>query len=112
MQPNTSSRRSGRWLRLIALAFVVICLVVDFLPRLAAPAFRYTGSDPAIPVWNLGWPSTLFIYDPKYGFQVGPSAYLILPFQFIAFAVGLIVVAVVRRLRKQPMQRTGREALS
>jgi len=95
-----------------AVAFVLVCLLIDFLPRHASPDFRYTGSDPAVAVWNLGWPLALFIYDPKHGFQVGPFAYLMLPFQFVVLAVGVIVIAAVRRLHNPPMQRTGREALS
>jgi len=109
MQPSNSPKR---WLKLAAIAFVVVCLFVDFLPRHTCPDFRYTGSDPSVPVWNLGWPLALFIYDPEHGFQVGPFAYVLLPFQFGGLAVGLIVVAIVRRLHNQPMQRTGREALS
>ena len=112
MQPSTSSNPPRRWWKLIAVAFVLICLAVDFLPRHAAPDFRYTGSDPTIPVWNLGWPLALFIHDPNHGFQVGPFAYLMLPFQFVVLAIGLIIVAAVRRLHNRPMQRTGREVLS
>jgi hypothetical protein len=80
-----------------AFAFLAICLLVDFLPRNASPDFRYTGSDPAIPVWNIGWPIALSIYDPKHGFQVGPFAYLVLPFQFAMFAVGRMLIGAVRR---------------
>lgn len=107
MQPRMSP---NRWSKLAAIAFVVVCLVVDFVPRHTLPDFRYTGSDPSVPVWNLGWPLALFIYDPKHGFQVGPFAYLMLPFQLGVLVVGLIVLAVVRRLHNQAMQRTGREA--
>lgn len=96
MQPRISP---NRWLKLAAIAFVVVCLLVDLLPRHTSPDFRYTGSDPSVP----GWPLALFIYDPKYGFQVGPFAYLMLPFQLGVLVVGLIVVAVVRRLHNQPM---------
>lgn len=109
MQPRISP---NRWSKLAAITFVVVCLVVDFVPRHTSPDFRYTGSDPSVPVWNLGWPLALFIYDPKHGFQVGPFAYLMLPFQLGVLVVGLIVLAVVRRLHNQAMQRTGREALS
>jgi hypothetical protein len=87
-------------------------LVVDLFPHHGAPHFRYTGSDPAHSVWNLGWPLALFIYDPRSGMHVGPFAYLVLPFQLLVVAVTFVVVAVVRRLHNPPMQRTGPEALS
>jgi hypothetical protein len=103
MQPSNSSLHAGRWLKVTAVALAAICLLVDFLPRHAAPEFRYTGSDPAIPVWNLGWPGALFIYDPKHGFQVGPFAYVMLPLQFFVLAVGLIIF---RRRATAPVQST------
>jgi hypothetical protein len=112
MQPSIASGRVSPKLRVTGIAFVLVCLVVDFLPHHGPPEFRYTGSDPAIPVWNLGWPVALFIYDPKHGFQVDPLADLMLPFQFVVLAVGFIVVAVFRWLRNQPMKQINREALS
>jgi hypothetical protein len=99
-------------MKAIAIAYIAAGLLIDFLPRHARPDFRYTGSDPANLDWNLGWPLALFIYDPTHGLQVGPFAYPMLAFQSVVFAVGLIVVLAVRRLRNQPMQRTGQQALS
>ena len=60
--------------------FVLTCLIVDVFPHHGVPHFRDTGSDPAYPVWNLGWPLALFIYDPGNGLHVGPFAYVVLPF--------------------------------
>lgn len=78
-----------------AIAFVLACLIVDFLPRHGPPHFRYTGSDPHYAVWNLGWPLALFIYDPRNAFHIGPFAYIVLPFQLVIVAA--ILVVVVRR---------------
>ena len=80
--------------RLVAAVFVFACAVVDLLPHHGAPYFRYTGSDPAYAVWNLGWPVALFIYDPRSGFHVGPFAYIMLPFQLLVVALVLVVMAL------------------
>jgi|GEM_PF-3146864 len=53
---------------------LLMCGMIDFLPHFGAPHFRYTGSDPALPVWNIGWPLALFVFDPRNGFHVGPIA--------------------------------------
>ena len=79
--------------------FVLICLIVDLCPRYGRPDFRYTGSDPANAVWNIGWPVALFIYDAQCGWQIGPFAVLVLPFQFVVLLTGLMVTAL-RRLRR------------
>ena len=76
---------ASRWLNFAWAAFVAVCLVFDFLPRHGPPAFRYTGSDPAVAVWNLGWPSTWFIYDPRHGFQIGPGTLFVVLFQLFRF---------------------------
>jgi hypothetical protein len=112
MQPSDSIHRPRIWPKLVAAAFVMVCLGVNFLPHHGPPHFRYTGSDPAREVWNLGWPLALFIYDPPTGFQVGPFAYVVLPFQMFVFAAVRVVVLALRRLHNPPIQRTGPEALS
>ncbi len=105
MQPRNPSTRRRLFWKVAAVAFVLACLVVDFLPHHGVPHFRYTGSDPAYQVWNLGWPLALFIYNPRSGIHVGPFAYVVLPLQLFVAAVILGVMAL-RRLHKPPMQRT------
>ena len=90
-----------------AVAFVLGCVLVDFVPHHDAPAFRYTGSDPGYAVWNLGWPLTLFIYDPRSGLHVGPSAYVVLPLQLLLVAVVFVAVRIGRR-RGLAMRQTAR----
>ena len=54
------------------------------------PHFRYTGVDPSVHVWNLGWPLATMIWDHRSGLHVGPFAYLLIPGLFV---VGLTVFA-------------------
>ena len=87
---------------LLLLAYVALCLVVDLFPYFGPPAFRYTGSDPAVFVWNFGWPFTTFIYDSRSGVHVGPGAYLL-----VAAQVGLLVLVLacyyaLRQWRRAP----------
>ena len=77
-------------------SYLLVCLTLDFFPRLGPPEFRYTGSDPTILVWNLGWPQALSIYDPRSGLHVGPSVYLVPPAQLIILLAAMALVAVVR----------------
>src|SRR5688500_1919301 len=105
MQPGNSSSRKRLYSMAGAVAFVLACLIVDFLPRHGPPHFRYTGSDPTSHVWNLGWPLALFVYDPRSGLHVGPFAYVVLPFELF-LAAGSLVVVAVRRLRNTPVPRT------
>lgn len=48
----------------------------------------------------------MFIYDPEHGFQIGPLAYLVLPFQLAVAAITPLAAAVVRRPRDRTPQRT------
>jgi len=105
MQSSNLPSRKRRYWNGVAVAFVLACLIVDFRPHHGAPSFRYTGSDPAYPVWNLGWPLVLFIYDPRNGLHLAPIAYLVLPFQVFLVAVILLVMAL-RRRHDPPTQRT------
>lgn len=105
MQPSTPPGFGRLLWKATAVAFVLACLVADVLPHHGAPHFRYTGSDPAYAVWNVGWPLALFIYDPRNGFHVGPFAYIVLPLQLFLVAVILAVRAVLR-LHDPPTQRT------
>lgn len=90
-QPSNSPHRTRSCWKAAALLFVLACLIVDLLPHHGAPDFRYTGSDPESAVWDLGWPFTLFIYDPRNGLHVGPFAYVMLSFQLFLVAVILLV---------------------
>jgi hypothetical protein len=69
--------------------------VLDVLPRHGPPEFRYTGCDPSVPVWNLGWPIAEFIYDPRFGLQVGPCAFLVIFAQFFVFGCGVVIVLAI-----------------
>lgn len=82
--------------KVIGASYLLICLTLDFSPRFGPPAFRYTGSDPTVPVWNLGWPLALVIYDPRNGLQVGPSVYLVPPAQLLILLGAMALVAVLR----------------
>lgn len=97
MQPNHSVHRGGRVWKAAVLVFVLACVAMNFFPHYGPPHFRYTGSDPAHEVWNLGWPLALFIYDPANGFHIGPSASIVLPAQLLILATIWGVVAIRRR---------------
>ena len=83
------------WL-LAAALYLVVCATLDLFPRHGPPEFRYTGSDPAVAVWNLGWPIAQFIYDPRLGLQVGPTAWLVVDFQCLVFASGVAATLALR----------------
>ncbi len=85
-----------------AACYIAACLVLDLFPQYGPPHFRYTGSDPDVPVWNLGWPLAEFIYDPRHGLQVGPGAPLLIAAQcgVFVFCVALVVVANWNRDRR------------
>ena len=79
--------------------YLVGCALVDLFPYFTAPHFRYTGSDPAIHVWNLGWPLALVIYDSQSGLHIGPLAVPILGLQLILFGVA-VAVYLIRKNRR------------
>jgi hypothetical protein len=83
----------------IALAFVVI----DCFPKFGAPHFRYTGSDPAHHVWNLGWPFVLAIYDSRSGLHFGPFVYAVIPLQGFILMIITFVSAIRRRRRSSSL---------
>lgn len=62
------------------------CLLTNFVPHRGPPQFRYTGSDPDRPVWNLGWPLVIAIYDPQSGLHAGPFAPVLIPIESLALA--------------------------
>ena len=97
---NVATRR---WVLGLAL-YVVACLAFDFRPHYGPPHFRYTGSDPSRHVWNLGWPSVTCIYDSRFGFQVGPSGYVLFHLQALGLASGVTVIALNRWLRRSISQ--------
>ena len=83
--------------RITTAAFVLICLAVDLCPHRGPPHFRYTGSDPAHEVCNIGRPLALFIFDTSNRLHVGPFAYLMVPFQLCLLAFAVAVVTAFRR---------------
>ncbi|QDU53895.1 hypothetical protein [Aeoliella mucimassa] len=74
---------------LAVFSYVAICLAVDFIPHHGPPLFRYTGSDPEVHVWNIGWPLGTAIYDPRYGWHWGPEAFVVLPLQVVLLLVAI-----------------------
>lgn len=85
--------RAGRIHAGIFVALLLLFLLVDFFPQRGAPAFRYTGSDPARTVLNLGIPLPLFIYDEAKSplLIIGPFAQFLVPLE--VFILGLVSFA-------------------
>lgn len=79
---------------------VAACLTVDFFPSFGPPHFRYTGSDPATQVWNLGWPLVTAIYDKRSGLHVGPVGGVLFAIQAIGLAALTAVVIAASRTRR------------
>lgn len=79
--------------------YIAICAIIDFLPSYGAPHFRYTGSDPDIQVWNIGYPLAFFIYDPKFGLQIAPIAFPVIGLQVILFCLVAGVHLTIRKGR-------------
>ena len=89
----------------MVIACVIAFAVMDLLPRHGAPYFRYTGSDPANHLWNLGWPLALAVYDSRSGIHVGPFVYAVVPSQ--ALVVSLVAAAtILLRKRHNPALQT------
>jgi hypothetical protein len=100
--PNPTGRNA--WWRAV-LVFVIFCTLMDLFPRHSAPDFRYTGSDPAFHVWNLGWPVALAVLDSRSGLQLGPFLYIVVPFQaVVALLIG--VGLALRKWHNQTLQAT------
>src|ERR1043166_6105600 len=95
------------WWRRITVAFLITCAAVDLCPRHGAPDFRYTGSDPAHEVWNLGWPVALAIYDSQSGIHVGPFMYVVIPVQ-AALVSPIIAFLFFQRRHNKALERSGR----
>jgi hypothetical protein len=97
MAANSSQqhRNRCRWLS----GYVTVCLIVDLWPRIGAPDFRYTGSDPEWYVWNIGWPLALAIYHPGLGFFPGPGIIPIIVLQALGLGFGVLVCRIVLKLR-------------
>ena len=89
------------WPTTVCALYLISCAVVDLLPRFGAPYFRYTGSDPAIHVWNLGWPLAVAIFDPRSGFHIGPFAIPVLGIQLFVFGVAATVYLMIRKRQDQ-----------
>lgn len=86
------------WWTLGCVLYLACCVVLDLFPRFGPPDFRYTGSDPAFHVWNLGWPLALAIYDARSGLHIGPFPAFVPVLQFFLLA---IVAGIVFLLRNQ-----------
>ncbi len=93
------NRLSKRFWTIVFAVYIVICLIVDFYPTYGPPHFRYTGSDPSIEVWNLGWPIATMIYDPVSGIHIDPFAYVYFPLELGILAVLCTTVLLLRKLR-------------
>ena len=78
-------------------SYVVVCFALDFFPRFGPPEFRYTGSEPTFPVWNLGWPLALAIYDVRSSLHVSPSVYLVPPAQLLVLLATVAFISIVKR---------------
>ena len=89
-----------RWLRpgRLVIYAAIVFLIVDFLPEIRPPDFRYNGSDPERPVYNIGWPVALVIYDPLHGLNIGPWLFIELPPQ-VCILLLLHAVTIVCRPR-------------
>jgi hypothetical protein len=91
----------------IGVAFYVgFCFILGFFPTHGAPHFRYTGSDPSFPVWNLGWPIATMICDPRTGLHVGPFAYALFPMMILLGVVGIGFAVLVRRYQRTTPSQT------
>jgi len=95
----SSNHHRIRWQYVVGV-LIVVCALVDLFPRHGAPWFRYTGSDPAVEVWNLGWPLVLLIFDPRSGLHIGPFFYVVVPFQLVVISVIGVVFAFWTRHNK------------
>ncbi len=82
--------------KVVVASYVFACLVFDLFPRFGPPNFRYTGSDSTVPVWNLGWPHALAIYDARSGLHISPSVYFVPPAQLLGLVTAMALVTVLR----------------
>ena len=73
----------------------LIFAVLKFLPRIKMPGFRYTGDDPAMAVWNFGWPLAIAIYDPRNGFHVGPLTLLVVPVELMVLLTAFFLMRLI-----------------
>lgn len=91
-------KRLRRCIRLGGL-YAALSLFLVAWPHFGSPYFRYTGSDPNIHVWNLGWPFATAIWDPHFGLQIGPFAYILPP---ILLGLGIVVFIIAAVSSKAP----------
>jgi hypothetical protein len=82
-------------------AYIIACIAMDVFPKYGPPTFRYNGSDPEFNVWNLGWPLPNFIYDPRSGFHIGPSAYPVILAQIFSLAAIVLIRTVFRSRQRK-----------
>lgn len=81
--------------------YLSLCLTVNFFPNFGPPQFRYTGSDPIVHVWNLGWPLATAIYDLKNGLNIGPLFYILISSQLLFFIMASAMLFLDVRFLKR-----------
>ncbi len=86
-----------RWAPFLA-TYGLISLAADLFPTFGPPHFRYTGSDPAVHVWNLGWPVATAIYDSRSGIHVEPFAIMLVG----GVQVGLLALIAAAAFFRKP----------
>lgn len=92
----SNNQQQMPWRRVVGIP-ILACALADFFPTYGPPWFRYTGSDPAIEVWNLGWPLVLMIYDPRSGIHIFPFLnVVVLAHVAVISFIGLTVALVIR----------------
>ena len=99
MEIKKKPLKGHKW-KIVCILYLFCCALIDLYPHWGSPYFRYTGSDPTVSVWNLGWPLTVAIYDARSGLHIGPFAIFVLGFQFILLT-GLAGTAFLIRMRRQ-----------
>ena len=96
----------------LAILYVVACIVLDLIPNYGPPNFRYTGSDPSQNVWNFGWPLVSMIYDPHHGIQFGPLTAILVVLQVIGALMICTSGIVIRFLFRQKKQEAQQDVAS
>ena len=100
-------------IQIVALTVLaVVALALALMPHWGAPHFRYTGSDPDHPVWNIGWPLATCIYDSTHSphFFVGPFAYVYAFAGILGFVMLYVVVVAWNNRRGTLREPTELEA--
>jgi hypothetical protein len=80
------------------LIYILFCVLIDLLPNFGPLNFRYTGANPAVHVWNFGWPLASFLYDPETGLHVGPIVVFVVIVQLFVLGVLTSIMTAVRKM--------------